>query len=99
MVQGVLSMREIVLLISLPLLVLTEACNIGRGIERRANEDGAITTMQKLRDAEAQCERRHGKGQYCQLDQLIRENLLPPDLANGKKNGYEFIINIDDGRY
>jgi len=57
---------------------------------RAANEGSALSSLRKIHSAEATYLGRHGT--FGELNDLAYENLLEPELASGKRNGYRFTV-------
>lgn len=64
-----------------------------------ANEEKAKTTLAKIRDAEVEFEKRHGKGNYASLSELVKEGLVLSELEDGEDSGYRFTINTAKRKY
>jgi hypothetical protein len=56
------------------------------------NEAGTIATLRTLFSAEATYQSTTGNGDYGTLEELARENLIDPVLAEGHRYGYFFRI-------
>lgn len=87
-------MRKIIVLIIS--VMLFTACH---GMQRRLNDDSAISFVKKIRAAQIEFEKRHGKKKYGSLKDLINENLLSSELADGVEDGYEFRLNVENEKY
>jgi hypothetical protein len=88
---------RMIVITSFFLMAFTIGCIGPQAVQRRANEDSAIALITKIKDAEAEYEKRHGH--YGNLAELIAANLLPCDLAQGEKFGYTFTLKTDKNNY
>ncbi|HSS21435.1 MAG TPA: DUF4190 domain-containing protein [Pyrinomonadaceae bacterium] len=59
---------------------------------RAANEGSSISSMRKIHAAEATYQATAGNGSYGTLDDLVKQSLVPAELATGVRNGYRFKI-------
>ena len=87
-------MRKIIVLIIS--VMLFTSCS---GMQRRLNDDSAISFAKKIRAAQIEFENRHGKKKYGSLEDLINENLLSAELADGVDDGYEFRLKVENEKY
>jgi len=62
-----------------------------------ANEASAISTLRTISVAEAVFQSTAGSGDFGNLKELIREQLIHPGLTNGIKNGYLFKVVREKG--
>ena len=75
---------------NVPATMMRPLIDEGGGIV--ANEASAISTLRTISVAEAMFQLTAGNGDFGNLKELIREQLIHPGLTNGIKNGYLFKV-------
>ena len=90
--------KRIVLIVSIVILI-TQGCDTYKGVQRRANDDMAISLVKKIRKSQTEFEIRHGKGNFASLEKLIEENSVSQDLADGVDQGYKYVLKVGVGNY
>lgn len=71
----------------------------GSDAQIRMNQERVRNTLVRLRDAEQQFEKRHGRRKYGNLHELFDEGLIPAELADGVDGGYSFQLEIGNGTF
>ena len=90
-------MRKIIVLIIS--VILFTSCNAYYGGQRRLNDESAISFAKRIRAAQIEFEKRHGKKKYGSMEDLINENLLSSELADGVESEYKFLLKIENEKY
>ena len=80
---------------NVPATMMRPLVDEGGGI--MANEASAISTLRTISVAEAVFQSTAGYGDFGNLKELIREQLIHPGLTNGIKNGYLFKVAREKG--
>ncbi|MFY9620214.1 MAG: DUF4190 domain-containing protein [Pyrinomonadaceae bacterium] len=84
--SGVLLIPVIVILsIALPNLYASR---------RAANEGSAMNSLRRIHAAESTYQSTAGRGDFGNIEDLHRENLIAADLASGTRHGYRFKVEV-----
>src|SRR5262249_4767353 len=59
---------------------------------RAANEGSAIICLRNILTAETTYQIKHGG--FATLDELAADELIPPEIASGKRSGYKFKVSL-----
>lgn len=98
-IKRIMFMQRIIFLIVLSIAFATQSCNMSKGVQKRANDDAAISIVKKVREAQVEFETRHGKGNYGLFEDLTKENLISSEIADGIEQGYKYTLEVETGKY
>lgn len=88
-------MRKLLFMITI--VIFASECRIYQGVERRQNDDFAITKVKKIRTAQVEFAKRNLR--YADLKELCQENLVSNELCDGAKQGYKFSVGAGEKDY
>jgi len=84
---------EMLVVIAIIATVVSEIMSAVQIVREKARKDEISEEIESLALAESTFLISHGN--YGTLSELISDGLVPGDLSDGKKHGYQFVINID----
>ncbi|OLE52940.1 MAG: hypothetical protein AUG51_15500 [Acidobacteria bacterium 13_1_20CM_3_53_8] len=83
------------LLIMIPIIAAIAIPNLIAS-RRAANEGSALSALRTIQSAEEVYQSTVGDGRYASMEELVRANLVSPEMLRGQKNGYRFVVRSND---